>query len=219
MSRKQIDDEKALKLFRKNKVMTVEELAKIMQCSVAAVRTRLKKWGVYTSYNINAKYYALPEVPKFDHNGLWLYKQIRFCKHGNLRQALIYLVCNSQAGLDWNQIEQLLGVSSNSFLTRYTDITELRREKYQGRYIYFCANEQTYQKQAAERLKLIQQSKMPSEMEAVLILAEIIKHPDWDINRIAANLKKQKYPITVQMIRNLLDTHDLGVQKKGPTFP
>jgi hypothetical protein len=60
---------------------------------------------------------------------------------------------------------------------------------------------------------------MPSEMEAVLILAEIIKHPDWDISRIAASLKKQKYPVTPQMIQNLLDTHVLDIKKKGPTFP
>ena len=219
MARRQIDDEKALKLFRKNKVMTLEELAKLMQCSVAAVRTRLKKWGVYTSYNMNAKYYALPDVPKFDQNGLWLYKQIRFCKHGNLRQALIHLVSHSEAGLDWNQIEQLLGVSSNSFLARYTDITELRREKYQGRYVYFCTNEPTYQKQTAERLRLIQQSQMPSEMEAIVILAEIIKHPKLEIDQIAVILKKKGYAITSHMVQNLLDTHNLGVQKKGPTFP
>ena len=202
MARRQIDDEKALKLFRKNKVMTTEELAKLMQCSVAAVRTRLKKWGVYTSYNMNAKYYALPEVPKFDQNGLWLYKQIRFCKHGNLRQALIHLVSNSEAGLDWNQIEQLLGVSSNSFLTRYTDIAELRREKYQGRYIYFCANEQTHQKQTAERLRLIQQSQMPSETEAIVILAEIIKHPKLEIDQIVVILKKKGHAITSHMVQN-----------------
>lgn len=219
MARRQIDDKKALKLFRKNKVMTVEELAKLMQCSVAAVRTRVKKWGLYTSYNMNAKYYALPEVPKFDHNGLWLYKQIRFCKHGNLKQTLIHLVCNSEAGLDWNQIEQLLGVSSNSFLTRYTNITELRREKYQGRYVYFCTNEQTYQKQTKERLRLIQHSQMPSEMEAIVILAEIIKHPKLEIDQIAAILKKKGYVITSHMVQNLLDTHGLGVQKKGPIFP
>ena len=219
MARRQIDDKKALKLFRKNKVMTIEELAKLMECSVAAVRTRLKKWGVYTSYNMNAKYYALPEVPTFDQKGLWIYKQIRFCKHGNLRQSLIHLVRHCDAGLDWNQIEQFLGVSSNSFLARYADIAELRREKYQGRYVYFSADPQVYARQRDQRVKLIREAKMPSELEAVLILAEIIKHPDWDISRIAASLKRQKYPISPQMIQNLLDTHGLDAQKKGSIFP
>jgi len=219
MAHKVIDDKKALKVFRKRKVMTAQELATLMECSVAAVRIRLKKWGVYTSYNMNAKYYALPEVPRFDPNGLWHYKQIRFCQHGNLRQALIHLARHSQAGLDWHQIEELLGVSSNSFLARYSDISELRREKHEGHYIYFSADEQGYARQRDQRLKLIRDSKMPSEMEAVLILAEMIKHPHWDSPRIAASLKKKNSPITSQMVENLLATHNLGVQKKGPIFP
>ena len=110
-------------------------------------------------------------------------------------------------------------LESESFLSILRKHLSLKREKYEGRYVYFSADEQVYARQRDQRLKLIRDSEMPSEMEAVLILAEIIKHPDWDIKHIAANLKKQKYPITPQMVRNLLDSHDLGGQKKGPSLP
>ena len=99
---------------------------------------------------------------------------------------------------------KLLKLESASFLSILRKHPSLKREKHQGRYVYFSADQQVYVRQREQKLKLIRDSKMPSEMEAVLILAEIIKHPDWDINRIAASLKKQKYPVTPQMIQNLL---------------
>ena len=210
---------KACKVLRNKKVLTVDEVAQLMNCSRPTARKQLKEWNVYTSYNKNSRYYALPDVPEFDDNGMWVYKQIRFSKHGNLRQTLIHIIKHSEAGMDGIQIEQIIGLPSKSFLSLFRDAPELRREKYEGRYVYFSADQQVFARQRDQRLKLIREAKMPSEMEAVLILAEIIKHPDWDINRIAARLKKQKYPITPRMVQNLLGTHGLDAQKKGPTFP
>ena len=210
---------KARKVFRNKKVLTLDEVAQLLNCSCPTAHKRLKEWNVYTSYNKNARYYALPDVAEFDNNGLWVYRQIRFSKHGNLRQTLIHMVTHSDAGLDGNQIEQLIRLPSKSFLSLFRDTPELRREKHEGRYVYFSVDQRIYAGQRQQRLNLIRDAKMPSEMEAVLILAEMIKHPDWDIDRIAARLKKQKYPITAQMVQNLLDTHGLGAPKKGLRFP
>jgi hypothetical protein len=209
----------ARKVFRKKKVLTLEELAQRLKCARPTARNRLKEWNVYTSYNQNARYYALPEVPEFDDKGIWVYQRIRFSKHGNLRQTLIRMVTDSDAGLDGNQIEQLIGLRAKSFLSLFRDTPELRREKHQGRYVYFSVDERIYARQREQRVRLIREAKMPSEMEAISILAEMIKHPDWDIDRIAARVKKQHDAITAQMIQNLLDTHDLGAPKKGPHSP
>lgn len=129
------------------------------------------------------------------------------------------MIMQSKAGMDGAQIEQRIGLPSKSFLSLFRDVPELRREKYEGRYVYFSADEQVYARQRDQRVKQIRDAKMPSEMEAVLILAEKIKHPHWDIHRIAAGLKKQNYPITPQMVENLLETYGLEAPKKGPTFP
>ena len=209
---------KAHEVLRKKKVLTVDEVAQLMNGSRPTARKQLKEWNVYTSYNKNARYYALPEVPEFDDDGMWVYKKIRFSKQGNLRQTLIHRITQSQSGMDGAQIEQRIGLPSKSFLSLFRDVPELRREKYEGRYVYFSADEQVYARQREQRLQRIRDAKMPSEMEAVLILAEMIKHPDWDSHRIAASLKKQKYPITPQMVENLLETHGLEAQKKGPIF-
>jgi transposase len=203
--------EKAIKAFRKRKVMTIAEIADLMECSPFTVRNWLKKWNVHTSFNENGRYYVLPDVA--EHRG------IGFSSHGNLSQTVAHFIHESDAGLEPPEITKLLKLESESFLSILRKHPSLKREKYEGRYVYFSADEQVYARQRDQRLKRIRDSKMPSEMEAVLILAEMIKHPDWNINRIAARLKKRKYPITPRMIENLLDAHDLGVQKKGPTFP
>jgi len=211
--------DKAIKTFRKRKAMTIAQIADLMECSPFTVRNWLKKWNVHTSFNENGRYYVLPDVAEFDENGIWFHRGIGFSRHGNLSQTVVHFIHESDAGLEPPEIAKLLKLESESFLSILRKHLSLKREKYEGRYVYFSADEQVYARQRDQRLKLIRDSEMPSEMEAVLILAEIIKHPDWDIKHIAANLKKQKYPITPQMVRNLLDSHDLGGQKKGPSLP
>ena len=211
--------DKAIKAFRKRKVMTIAQVADLMECSPFTVRNWLKKWNVQSSFNQNGRYYVLPDVAEFDENGIWFHRKVGFSMHGNLSQTVAHFIHESDAGLEPPEMTKLLKLESASFLSILRKHPSLKREKHQGRYVYFSADQQVYVRQREQKLKLIRDSKMPSEMEAVLIFAEIIKHPDWDISRIAASLKKQKYPVTPQMIQNLLDTHVLDIKKKGPTFP
>lgn len=63
---------KARRVLRNKKVLTVDEVAQLMNCSYPRARKQLKEWNVYTSYNKNARYYALPEVAEFDDDGMWV---------------------------------------------------------------------------------------------------------------------------------------------------
>ena len=61
---------KALKAFRRRKVMNLGEVAELVHSSIHTARRRLKEWQAHTSYNQNGRYYALPDVPEFDADGL-----------------------------------------------------------------------------------------------------------------------------------------------------
>ena len=50
---------KALKAFRRRKVMTLGEVAELVHSSIHTARRRLKEWRAHTSYNQNGRYYAL----------------------------------------------------------------------------------------------------------------------------------------------------------------
>ncbi len=49
----------------------------------------LSEYGYHTSYNRNAAFYALRDVPQFDPAGLWAYRGIRFSRHGSLSDTIV----------------------------------------------------------------------------------------------------------------------------------
>ena len=84
-----------IRSFKKQKVVTIDQLASWLSCSVVTARRRLKAWRAYTSYNRNGRYYTLPEIAQFDDIGLWRYQGAFFSKHGNLKQTLVHLVTHA----------------------------------------------------------------------------------------------------------------------------
>ena len=73
-----MDAERAIKEFQKRKVVTIEEIAGLLESSVTTARRHLKKWRTYTSFNMHGRYYSLPGIPRFDEHGIWKYRQILF---------------------------------------------------------------------------------------------------------------------------------------------
>ena len=98
------DSEKGLKAFRRRKVLTLEEVAELVHSSIHTARRRLKEWQAHTSYNQNGRYYALPDVPEFDADGLWHWRGVFFSRYGNLKQTVVELIHRSSAGLDAGEL-------------------------------------------------------------------------------------------------------------------
>ena len=59
--------------------------------------------------------------------------------------------------------------------------------------------------------------RLPTDMEAVMILVDLIQHPDSDLEQIARRLKPKGVDIDVDTIRLLLAHH--GLLKKTMDFP
>lgn len=212
-------DSVVLDTFKKKKVMVIDEIAEILVCSVPTVRRRLKQWNTYTSYNYNGRYYTLPDIPRFDENGLWKYRGILFCKYGNLRQAVIHLIIHSPAGLTTREAEVVLQVSIGSFMPCFRNISQVRREKLAGQFVYFSSDEQTLLEQKEKRLGDIERARLirlPTDAEAVIILVERIKHPQLSIDQLAVRLTGKGHPIRTEVIGNLFERHDL-VKKTADT--
>ena len=209
---------KTQKIFRRRKVLMVSDLASLMQCSLITVRRKLKQWDTYTSYNQNGRYYVLPDVPQFDSNGLWCYRDICFSQYGNLIQTVIHLVKNSPAGRAASEIGELLHIQPRSFLSLFREHPDLRREKHQGCFVYFSSDPTIYQQQTNQRLTMIRSAKLPSDIEAIAILVETVKAPDLKIEELCTLLKNKKYDITPESVRNLFAYYGLSV-KKTPHGP
>ena len=213
-------DERILKSFRARRVLTVEELTRLLESSAVTARRRLKQWNAYTSINRNGRYYVLPEVAEFDEKGLWNHHMIFFSRHGNLRKTIVELIKESEAGLSAREISERVGLRANSsFLSGFRDVFGIRRERQQGRYIYFSAEEDFYLRQKEHREQLLTREvrQMPPDADAVLILVDRIKHPEASIEQCARRLQKKMKHIRVEAVYALLEYH--GLLKKTPGMP
>ncbi len=214
-----IDEEnerQTLAVFRRSRIMTVTQLAQHLDCSIPTVRNRLRSWKARTSYNRNGRYYVLPNVAKFDEHGLWKYKGVCFSRWGTLMNTIPQLVKHSASGLDASEIGRLVGLPTRSFMAQLRNVQGLRREKVEKRFVYFADEDHTYRSQRtrrAEQLKTIPKN-LPSDTEAIFILVDRIKHPEFSEQQCAQRLRSKGKSIGVVAIRNLLAYH--GIEKKTP---
>ena len=204
----------ALATFRRKRIMTVVELALLLSCSIPTVRKRLRSWATFTSYNRNGSYYTLPDVPSFDELGLWKYKSVFFSRHGNFTRTVQYLVRQSDMGLDAGEIGRLVGLPARSFMSQLPVMSEVVREKQEGRFVYFSAEPQRAgrQKQLREEAVSRRLSEIPADAEAIAILVDRMKHPDSSYQQTAQRLRRRGTAVGVPAIGALLAYH--GVEKK-----
>jgi len=210
--------ERARKTFRRCKIMTLEEVAEFIRSSIHTARRRLKQWQATNSYNHNGRYYTLPEVPEFDGNGLWRWRGVFFSQYGNLKQTVITLVQRSPAGLDASELRALLGLDPRSFLSAFATDPQLRREKTQGRFVYYDSDAAVYNGQQERRSLRPATGRPPTASEAIAILVEKIKHPAWSCEALQRRLRKQKVRVETETIQNFFLRHGLTVKKTAPSI-
>ena len=202
-----MDINNTVREFQELKVVTIEELVGLLESSVITARRQLKKWRAYTSFNMNGRYYTLPGIPRFDGNGIWKYHEILFSQYGNLMQTISQIVGKSEMGLNARQIAQVVQIAPNSSVfSRLGSSPGIRREKHQGRFVYF--SDEKYPEQKAG-LYGSQHGRFPSDAEAVTILVQRIKHPNSSIEDLSEKVAEQGRRIKSRVIHSFLDHHDL----------
>lgn len=204
--------------FQSRKILTIEQVARHLQSALVTARRFLKASRALTSYNQKGRFYTLPEIPKFDGNGIWRYKEACFAKHGNLRNTIVDSVTHSPVGLSAREIGEVVGLDPTSFMHHFRDISGIQREKYEGRFIYFSEHPETYDAQIRKRKQLQKQlTAMPTDADAVLILVEYIKHPGISIDELVRIVSRTGKRIEASVMKQFLEFHDLG--KKSPDTP
>ncbi len=207
------DSERVRQAFGRRKIMTLGEVAEFIHGSIYTARRRLKQWHAANSYNHNGRYYTVPEVPVFDGNGLWRWHGVFFSQYGNLKQTVIALVQRSPSGLDAGELRSLVGLAPRSFLSAFAPDPRLRREKVQGRFVYYGADPAVYiaQRERREVLRAVERETTPSE--AIAILVEKIKSPTLSAEALSRQLRKQKVLVDADMIQAFFVRHGLAVKK------
>jgi hypothetical protein len=218
MLQKRDAHERGTRFLRLRKIATLAELVLHLHCSPRTAQRRLAECKAIHSYNHNGRYYTLPQIPRFDTHGLWRYRGVFFSRYGNLPETFGQLVRNSQAGLTAAEAGALLGLRPSSFLWSLRDHPALKREKYQGRYVYLASAPGLCAQQRQQRTRVLKTIRQPTPPEAIAILVEKIKHPALNSEALGRRLREQNLPVEPEMIDAFFARHGLTVKKTPPSI-
>lgn len=155
--------DKLLKLFYKNKVLTLEQIKKAIGTEVKmTVFRKLKAIPYGTSYSHAGKYYIHKETPIYDEYGLYVFNNILFSKHGSLLNTVKHFINYSENGYYCSELNNILKVHVRVSLLKLHSESEIRRKQIGSKYLYLSFH--NWQTQLKKRKELIQSSEKRKEL-------------------------------------------------------
>jgi hypothetical protein len=208
--------------LRKVTVATMRQLRHQFQISHMTVARALKKFGYFASYNHNASYYVLGDVPQFDNWGLWAYRDVRFSRYRTLPATIAALVTAAPAGLTVQELEERLQTKAANLVSRLASRGQVQSETLAGRHaVYLATDPQLRAQQLELRQRQLQKesagsaTELPfgcSALEVIAILRSMILLSEDDEARLARHVQAAGTHVTSGQVRRVLDHY--GVKKK-----
>lgn len=207
-----------LKPFYREKVLTKEQLLQIFGCSAMTAWRILSAHGYISSYNFNARYYTLVDVPVFDEQGLWSYRKARFSRYGSLTDTVRALIYKSTSGLKTKELQQLLTVNVTPILTKLYQQGKFHREKMDGTFVYFQTDEHGWRKQLSRRQsESMGKSRMrlPEPELIIAVLVELIQRVELQPQQLARRLSRKGIKVNTAQIQAIFLHYGLRQKKTG----
>ena len=203
------------------KVATKTNLCDQLQiCHMTVVRG-LKKFGYYTSYNKNSAFYTLHDIPEFDSDGLWAYRDIYFSRYATVDETIVALIENSDAGYTIRELNKILKTEVKNILPRLCRKKRLNRY-YWHRYVVYLSNDperelkqKTWRKEQIEKSQDVLKQKrklFPGQLDAITVikvLIEMIELPKASDASISQRLQRQEVLITAKEVRSIIEFYSL----------
>ena len=215
-------EQRVIAWLRKATVATMKQIRHQFHISHMTVVRALKKFGYYASYNHNASYYVLRDVPEFDDWGLWAYRDIRFSRYRTLLATIVAVVEKAPAGLTVPELEQRLATKAGNVVCRLVSRGGVRRERLAGRHVVYLASDPEVGSQQLERRqRQLPEAAAPgaaelpsrcSPVDVIEVLRAVIVTSDDDPDRMARRLQAGGTRITAGQVRRVLAHY--GVEKK-----
>jgi hypothetical protein len=215
-------EQKVIAWLRKSTVASMKQLRHQFCISHMTVVRALKKFGYYASYNYNAAFYVLRDVPEFDDWGLWAYRDVRFSRYRTLPATIVAVVEKAPAGLTIPELEQRLQAKASNIVSRLVGQGRVKGERLANRHrVYYASDPEVGTLQLERRQRPKQEdatpgpSKLPSRcssLDVIEVLRAMIQTDDDDPDRLARRLQAGGKGITAGQVRRVLEHY--GVEKK-----
>jgi len=216
--------QKLIAWMKARKVATMKSLRHQFQISHMTVFRILSDYGYHTSYNCNAAYYTLRDIPQFDSAGLWAYRAIRFSRHGTLSDTIVALVENAVAGQTVRELEDRLQTKAANLLCRLVHDGRLTQRTLQGRLVvYLVADPKRADQQFQQRQQLPQQVPIPrrslpegcSTALVIAILRAMVLAPKARPEQLAQQLNAQGVRVVASQVSRVVEHYALKKKRRS----
>jgi hypothetical protein len=221
-------ESEVVRRLRRKRIGTMKILREELAVSHMTVFRALQKYGYHSSVNRNASYYTLHDIPRFDEDGLWTYREICFSEHGSLSKTLVNLVRESPTGLTVAELEQRVKTKVGNLLSRLCQQQQLGRCFAGREAVYLAADTERQRQQERERQESrvlqafsssdAEPARFPPGYEVITvleILMQTIKTPAADAAELAKALRVRGVKTTAVKVQRVLDFY--GIKKKRNT--
>lgn len=209
------------KLFRRRPVVDLETLCRSLKTqSRMSVFRRLCEFDYLSSYTHAGRYYTLAEIPRFNDEGLWLYRDIGFSRAGTLKNTVAQLVEIGDAGRTHRELEQLVRVRVHNTLLGLVREERITRQRLEWMYLYVSGEAERASHQVAARRDLLASRKekaIPLTSSTIIeVLVEVIQttQPRVTPTDLVKRLNDRGVPVTTEQVEQLFDRYQLGSEKK-----
>ncbi len=205
--------------FYQHKILTREEHRELCGCSAMTTWRVLRKHGYLSSYNANARYYTLIDIPEFDDQGLWSYRGIRFSKFGSLNSTMVELITRSSQGKTAREMEAELGITNaRTTLIKLHKEGKVSRTKVKGVFVYLAVDPELRERQRrlreAAMERIFSRCDLPTVQKIIAVLVEWIVRPELRPDQIVRRLARKELQITRREIRAIVEYYNLPFKKK-----
>jgi hypothetical protein len=140
-------------LFRRNQSLDLASIEKVAGGHRRRSLFRdLDGLGCLTSYtHAPGRYYTLSDIPQFDEHGLWFCKGIGFSRAGTLKNTLVELIGDAEAGYTHHELRALMHIRVHNTLLSLVHDKRVNREHIEKLYVYVSVQRERAQAQVTRR--------------------------------------------------------------------
>lgn len=207
-------------LVLQKKVFSLQALIDQAGSTERTTQRYLKELNSLTSYTHRGRYVTLPDIPRFDDNGIWFFRQIGFSRLGNSLDTIIGLINQSESGLSREELETVLKIGISKQIQILVQREKIHRVKLGHRYLYLP---ESLMHDRKKRLKIVgnhqneeyfDKGVQLTDLVALLKVVLIEKKIGIDIKSIKRIAQKYSLRIPLKKIEQLLLNYDL-LEKKS----
>ena len=146
------DSEVIRRYLRTHKIANLAELKQALGAPAdITVFRKLRRLEYLTSYTHRGSYYTLPEIARFDDQGLWSHEAVWFSRYGTLLATIEAFIQRSDRGFLASELADAVHAEVHDALRQLRRLGRLRHTDFNGQFLYTSGDPPTHRRQFQTR--------------------------------------------------------------------